>query len=103
MTLTCHAPPKQRTTTTAEDSLKRHLRARCLGRIARCTSLVFNPTTGPHRTGSRTLAPADFAEGRELGPGPALILMTVVAPRRRSEPACGRGRANGRMLHCGSV
>src|SRR5207245_9446938 len=47
--------------------------------------------------------PADVSEARELGPGPALILMTVVAPSRRSEPACGRWRANGRMRHSGSV
>src|SRR4029077_17072488 len=48
-----------------------------------------------------TISTAKTSEAREAFP--PSILVTVVAPSRWIEPACGRWRANVRMRHSGSV
>src|SRR5947207_14706663 len=65
------------------------------------TLAFLPPTTVPQGTCSCTILPAKTPEAREACP--PSILMTVVAPRRRIEPACGRWRANVRMRHSGPV
>ena len=65
------------------------------------TLAVLPPTTVPQGVCSCTISTAKTSEAREAFP--PSILMTIVAPSRRIEPACGRWRANVGMRHSGPV